>query len=85
MGFIKVSANWSFNKNPSLSTVENVQNVLGAHEFLAHGILRFAIDPSKLHSGAYLFQMKHYSWPNTTGRLKSDMGDHYNHYIKIGD
>ena len=42
-GTIKVTVNFRYQRNSQLSTVSNVQNALGVHEFQGHGEKRYAI------------------------------------------
>ena len=84
-GNIKLSVNWMYNRNSQLGTVENVYNMLGVHEYVGHGIQRFAIEPGRPHSGAYRLQMNHWSWPKTTPGFRSDMQGNMNDYIRSGN
>lgn len=68
-GMIKVTANFTDQRNSNLSTVSNVQNALGVHEFQGHGIKRFHIEGGP-HYKAYELQMNHPSWGGTTPSLK---------------
>ena len=81
-GNIKLSVNWVYNKNSLLGTVENVYNMLGVHEYMGHGIRRFAIEPGKPHLGAYDMQMDHWSWPKTTPSFRSYMQGNMSQYPK---
>lgn len=60
-GSIKVTVNFTGQRNGNLSTVSNVQNALGMHEFQGHGVQRFAIGGGP-HFKAYELQMSHPSW-----------------------
>lgn len=75
-GTIKVTVNFSGKSNSNLSTVSNVQNALGVHEFQGHGIKRFHIGGGP-HSKAYELQMSHPSWKSTTGSFKDYMKRNY--------
>jgi hypothetical protein len=54
------------------STVSNVQNLLGAHEYTGHGIKGWK-DSDYTHYKAYDFQMNHKSWNKTTGAFKNEI------------
>lgn len=62
-----------------LGTVENVQNTLGAHEFIGHGLKGFN-DHDRNHHKAYETQMGHSSWKGTTPNYKKDMLKRYHEY-----
>ncbi|WP_439490784.1 DUF6443 domain-containing protein [Algoriphagus sp.] len=75
-GTIKVTARFVGQSNSYLSTVSDVQNALGAHEFQGHGIKRFHIGGGP-HYKAYELQMAHPSWKSTTKSFKSYMERNY--------
>lgn len=75
-GTIKVTANFFGSKNSYLSTVSNVQNALGVHEYQGHGVKRFDIGGGP-HYKAYELQMSHPSWGSTTKSFKSYMEGNY--------
>ncbi len=75
-GTIKVTVNFSGKSNSNLSTVSNVQNALGVHEFQGHGIKRFHIGGGP-HYKAYELQMSHPSWKSTTESFKNYMERNY--------
>jgi len=75
-GTIKVTVNFTDQRNSNLSTVSNVQNVLGVHEFQGHGVKRFHIGGGP-HYKAYELQMNHPSWGGTTPSFKSYMEGNY--------
>lgn len=75
-GTIKVTVNFTGQRNGNLSTVSNVQNALGAHEFQGHGVKRFAIGGGP-HYKAYELQMQHPSWGNTTPSFRKFMKENY--------
>ena len=62
------------------STVSNVQNMLGAHELLGHGIKGWG-DRTKTHYKTYEFQMAHPSWKSTTPEYKVFMNKAYRNYL----
>ena len=62
------------------STVSNVQNMLGAHELLGHGINGWG-DRTKTHYKVYEFQMAHPSWSKTTPEYKDFMINRYHQYL----
>jgi len=59
-----------------LSTVENIQNALGVHEFTGHGELGFS-DVLKTHYKAYELQINHSTWDKTTDVFKREMIGRY--------
>ena len=65
-----------------ITTVENVQNALGVHEYMAHGIEKIPGGLTKEHAKAYEMQMKHSTWKYTTPEFKKAMQDRYKRYIK---
>jgi len=73
---IKVTVNFTGQKSGNLSTVSNVQNALGVHEFQGHGVKMFAIGGGS-HYKAYEFQMSHPSWRGTTPSFKKFMNENY--------
>lgn len=67
---IKITANVVLSDSERrnyLSTVSNIENVLGVHEFLGHGVLNNKADE---HWKILNMQMKHPSWKKTTKELK---------------
>ena len=62
------------------STVSNVQNLLGAHELLGHGINGWG-SRTQTHYKVYEFQMAHPSWSNTTPQFKAHIIFNYNKYL----
>jgi RHS repeat-associated protein len=72
-GGIKVAANlYTGTADSDLNTVENIQNNLGAHEFIGHGKKGWG-DKTRTHHKVYDFQMRHSIWKNTTGPYKTQM------------
>ena len=67
----------------TLTTVENVVNALGAHEYTGHGIKRYS-DSKYNHQKAYEEQFNHSSWAKTTPYFKAYMNRNYNN-IKISE
>ncbi len=66
--------------NPSslrLNTVENIQNTLGAHEILGHGINGIGGDASGQHHKVYEIQMSHPTWFKTTENYKKIIVNNY--------
>lgn len=67
---IKITANVVLSDSERryyLSTVSNIENVLGVHEFLGHGVLNYTANE---HWKILNMQMKHPSWKKTTKELK---------------
>jgi RHS repeat-associated protein len=62
------------------STVSNVQNMLGAHELLGHGMNNWG-DRSNNHYKVYEFQMAHPTWRNATPQYKNFMNAMYQRYL----
>jgi RHS repeat-associated protein len=62
------------------STVSNVRNLLGAHEFIGHGIKGWR-DENKAHYKVYEYQMKHGSWMGTTPAFKNHIQKNYQNYL----
>jgi len=68
-GEIKVSFDWrGKGKGTILSSVENVVNALGVHEYQAHG--RLNLKHPKDDFMIMNLQKRHWSWENTTPRFK---------------
>ena len=67
----------------TLTTVENIVNALGAHEYTGHGIKRYS-DSKYNHQKAYEEQFNHSSWANTTSYFKAYMNRNYIN-IKISE
>lgn len=63
------------------STVSNVQNMLGAHELLGHGMNNWG-DRTLTHHKVYEFQMAHPTWKSTTPQYKILMNTLYQRYLK---
>ena len=65
-------------------TIWNVMNMLGAHELMGHGGNDWLNNKYGAHHLAYLYQMGHHSWKNTTSEFKKEMegnlNDYYNTY-----
>jgi len=79
---IKVTANlYSGEGDSDLNTVSNIQNNLGAHEFIGHGKLGFG-DKTRTHHKVYEFQMRHPTWDKTTKNYQRQMMDYYLDYRK---
>ena len=77
----KVSINQSDEILPGiLSTVENVQNALGEHEFKGHGIMRYS-DRDKSHHKAYELQFDSETWEKTTSSFQEEMMKRYLNYL----
>lgn len=67
---IKITANvvlFDSERRNYLSTVSNIENVLGVHEFWGHGVLNYKADE---HWKILNMQMNHPSWKKTTKELK---------------
>jgi len=81
-GTIKVTVNFFDSQNNHLSTVSNVQNALGEHEFQGHGLKRYAIIGGGPHYKAYEFQMRNSSpsWKKTTPTFQKYMKENYQYY-----
>jgi RHS repeat-associated protein len=58
------------------STVSNVQNLLGIHEYVGHGLNPWCDDNSD-HYKAYEAQMNHFTWNSTTPLFKVHMLHNY--------
>ncbi|MCB9303143.1 MAG: hypothetical protein H6566_21115 [Lewinellaceae bacterium] len=79
---IKVTANlYSGEGDSDLNMVTNIQNNLGAHEFIGHGKLGFG-DKTRTHHKVYEFQMRHPTWDKTTKKYQRQMMDYYLDYRK---
>ena len=61
------------------NTISNVQNLLGAHEYLGH-YKQNLHGEGITHQKVYEYQMKHSSWKRTTNSYKNYMIDLYNIY-----
>ena len=70
---IKVSAKVNYGGNGDnrflFSTVSNIQNLLGIHEYKGHGVNRWG-NANKKHYDVYMLQMKHPTWKKTTKEFK---------------
>ncbi|SFF54070.1 hypothetical protein, partial [Thermoflexibacter ruber] len=94
-GTIKVSVNWMSNQNSYLSTVENIQNMLGVHEFIGHGVLKINFteggkeksNPNYTgkHSNVYLLQINHPTFKNATKEFQQEMRKNYEEFKANGD
>jgi len=69
-GNIRVSVNFIRGNNRYLTTVENVQNMLGVHEFIGHGLRGFE-GTTEGELNAYSLQTGHSTYVNTTSDFKS--------------
>ena len=58
-GSINVTAVTRYGKNDDYNTVENVQNILGIHEYYGHGVKGIGSATFSEHRKAYLLQTKH--------------------------
>ncbi len=67
-----------------LRTVSNVQNSLGAHEYLGHAKKGYG-DKTRDHSKAYELQFNHPSWQKTTSDFKKAHRERYEDYKKRGN
>jgi hypothetical protein len=65
-----------------LTTVENIQNSLGAHEYAGHGIQGFST-PQRNHYKAYENQRNHHTWPNTTSRFQTRTMRRYADVLRV--
>jgi hypothetical protein len=68
---IRVTANIHSDSKPLLNTVSNVQNMLGEHEYTAHGVKGYS-GKTHTHYKAYDYQMRSESktWNKTTPYYK---------------
>jgi len=64
-----------------LTTVENIQNALGAHELEGHGEFGYG-NRTNTHHKVYEHQIRHPTWRNTTRGFKDAMLNNYRHYIR---
>jgi lambda repressor-like predicted transcriptional regulator len=81
----KVSVNQQHSSATDLlTTVENIQNLLGVHELQGHGQNKFGT-PFKTHHKAFELQIKHSTWDNTTSNYKAAILQgylfHYNNEV----
>ena len=78
-GTIKVTVNFAYKRNSLATTVSNVQNMLGVHEYQGHGIHRFAIGGGP-HYKAYELQMRDNApgWRTSTEYYKNYIRSNYN-------
>ncbi|WP_222718679.1 RHS repeat-associated core domain-containing protein [Algoriphagus sp. AK58] len=81
-GTIKITVNYFDSQNNYLSTVSNVQNALGEHEFQGHGLKRYATIGGGPHYKAYEFQMRDSSpsWKKTTPTFQRYIKENYQYY-----
>ena len=63
------------------STVSNVQNMLGDHEYTGHGIKGWG-NETRTHYKVYEYQMSTPSWNKTTPNYQRKMRERYNYYKK---
>lgn len=52
--------------NEDFNTVENVQNILGIHEYFGHGVMGYGANTRQEHSKAYNLQKQHRTYPYLT-------------------
>lgn len=71
----------SIDVHRELTTVENIENAMGVHEYMGHGIERFRTN-NGTHYKAYELQLEHRSWEKTTPYFRSQMTIRYGGYIK---
>lgn len=78
-GTIKVTVNFANKRNSLGTTVSNVQNMLGVHEYQGHGIYKFAIGGGP-HYKAYELQMRDNApgWGTSTKYYKNYIRSNYN-------
>jgi len=81
-GQIKLTARTLFNDKRLISTVSNVQNALGVHEYIGHGIKGYG-DATGDHYKAYELQFQHKTWNKTTPYFKNYMRKNYEDYLPI--
>jgi RHS repeat-associated protein len=62
------------------STVSNVQNMLGVHELIGHGLNGLG-SRTRTHHQVYELQMNHSTWTNTTPAFKAIMATLYQRYL----
>lgn len=82
---IKVSAKVDYGGNGDnrfmFSTVSNIQNLLGVHEYKGHGVLGWGSVKGN-HYDVYKLQMKHATWQRTTKKFKQAIIDNSKQYKK---
>ena len=82
-GQIKLTANivylGGYDNRYLFSTISNVQNLLGIHEYKGHGLLRWGNMNGK-HKAVYELQMRHRTWQKTTDRYKKRMIENSKNY-----
>lgn len=75
-GQIKVTANIVYSGGKDnrymYSTLSNVQNLLGIHEYKGHGLLQWGNANGK-HKAVYDMQMRHLTWKKTTDEFKNEI------------
>ena len=64
-----------------MRTVENVQNVLGDHEYMGHGIHKWR-DVTNTHHKVYEYQMSQPSFKKVTEQLRIHIIKNYEYYKK---
>ncbi|MEM9337618.1 MAG: RHS repeat-associated core domain-containing protein [Bacteroidota bacterium] len=80
-GQIKVSAN--IRDYSVFGTVEDVQNILGVHEYYGHGVL--GIGKNNGHSKAYELQFQHHTYHKTTRYFRNYMERSHAKYVSEGN
>ena len=82
---IQVSAKVDYGGNGDnrfmFSTVSNVQNILGVHEYKGHGVLGWGSAKGN-HYDVYKLQMEHPTWQRTTKEFKKAIIDNSKQYKK---
>ena len=82
---VKVSAKVDYGGNGDnrfmFSTVSNIQNLLGVHEYKGHGVLGWGSAKGN-HYDVYMLQMKHPTWQRTTKKYKQAIIDSSKQYKK---
>ena len=82
---VKVSAKVNSGGNEDnrfmFSTISNIQNLLGIHEYKGHGILGWGSAKGN-HYDVYMLQMNHPTWNNTTKAFKQTIIDNSKQYYK---
>lgn len=63
-----------------MTTVENIENAIGVHEYTGHGVFNYG-DKTKTHYKAYELQFSDPSWNKTTLTFKKGMVGRYNKYL----
>jgi hypothetical protein len=76
---LKIDPHSSISKNLLSRTVWNILNMLGAHEYWGHKMMRWN-DETSTHFLAYLFQKRHRTWKKTTDFFKKYNEDNLNKF-----